>query len=92
MTRPCPTRWSTHSWTAGSCRARKYAKRLAGYSVRVRLRRDRCEIGTRWTIRGIRGFQVSEDSGPLGVGGGVISSGQYPGLKSVKSLKCVIIQ
>ena len=32
------------------------------------------------------------DSGTLGVGGGVISSGQYPGLKSVKSLKCVIIQ
>ena len=65
--------------------------RLAGYSVRVRLRRDRCEIGTRWTIRGIRGFRESEDSRILG-GGGVISSGQYRGLKSLNNLKGVIIQ
>ena len=64
--------------------------RLAGYSVRVRLRRDRCEIGTRWTIRGFH----ERNPGILGfrgfwVGGGGVSSGQYGGLKrSQKVLPC----
>ena len=42
-TRPCPSRRSTLSWTPGRCRAREFARRLAGYSVR----RDDCEIGDR---------------------------------------------
>ena len=51
-TRPCPSRRSTLSWTPGRCRAREFATRLGGYSVRVQMRRDECEIGARWTIRG----------------------------------------
>ena len=42
-TRPCPSRRSTLSWTPGRCRAREFARRLAGYSVRC----DDCEIGDR---------------------------------------------
>ena len=61
-TRPCPTRRSTLSWTPGRCRAREFATRLGGYSVRVQLRRDECEIGARWTIRGFPGFLGFQDS------------------------------
>ena len=46
-TRPCPTRRSTLSWTPGRSRAREFARRLGGYSVRLQLRRDDCEIGDR---------------------------------------------
>ena len=46
-TRPCPTRRSTLSWTPGRSRARDFARRLGGYSVRLQLRRDDCEIGDR---------------------------------------------
>ena len=43
-------------------RVREFARRLAGYSVRVQLRRDECETGARWTIRGFLGFLGFQDS------------------------------
>ena len=61
---------STLSWMPGRCRAREFARRLGGYSVRVQLRREDCEIGASWTIRGFPhiglGAGPSEDSHTLG--------------------------
>ena len=39
---------ATLSWTPGRCRAREFARRLAGDSVGVQLRRDDCETDARW--------------------------------------------
>ena len=50
------------SWTPGRCRACEFATRLGGYSVRVQRRRDECEIGAIWTIRGFLGFLGFQDS------------------------------
>ena len=61
-TRPCPTRRLTLSWTPERCRACEFATRLGGYSMRVQRRRDECEIGAIWTIRGFLGFLGFQDS------------------------------
>ena len=66
-TRPCPTRRSTLSWTPGRSRAREFARRLGGYSVRLQLRRDDCEIGDRHGDRlGPIGAMVPGTMVPMG--------------------------